>query len=81
VLAPERGSINFVASSHFGVVHYLDIWNSRAYTNISTVQYGATIGEIMKKTIDDVYSFTTTETFLPGRMRRKLFSTATLPFG
>ncbi len=63
VLAPERGSINFVASSHFGVVHYLDIWNSRAYTNLSTVQYGATIGEIMKKTIDDVYTFTTVEDF------------------
>ncbi len=63
VLAPERGSINFVASSHFGVVHYLDIWNSRAYTNLSSIQYGASIGEIMKKTIDDVYGFTTTEDF------------------
>ncbi|HEU4903076.1 MAG TPA: C25 family cysteine peptidase, partial [Flavisolibacter sp.] len=33
VLAPERGSINFVASTHFGVVHYLDIFNSRSYSN------------------------------------------------
>lgn len=63
VLAPERGSINFVASSHFGVVHYLDIWNSRAYTNMSTVQYGATIGEILQKTINDVYNFTTADDF------------------
>jgi hypothetical protein len=57
VLAPERGSINFIASSHFGIVHYLDIWNSRAYSNISRSQYRRSIGEIMKKTTDDVYSF------------------------
>lgn len=63
VLAPERGSINFIASTHFGIVHYLDIWNSRAYTNMTRTQYGATIGEIMKKTIDDVYGFTTTDDF------------------
>ncbi|RYZ21266.1 MAG: hypothetical protein EOP49_47125, partial [Sphingobacteriales bacterium] len=58
VLAPERGSINFLASTHFGVVHYLDIYNSRAYTNMSTTLYGATIGEIMQKTVHDVYTYT-----------------------
>jgi hypothetical protein len=63
VLAPERGSIDFVASTHFGVVHYLDIWNSRAYTNFSGPLYGKSIGEIMKKTINDVFSFTTTDDF------------------
>ncbi|HEV7332981.1 MAG TPA: C25 family cysteine peptidase [Flavisolibacter sp.] len=63
VLAPERGSINFLASTHFGIVHYLDIWNSRAYSNMSSTLYGGTIGEIMKKTMDDVYTFTTTEDF------------------
>lgn len=63
VLAPDRGSINFIASTHFGIVHYLDIWNSRAYANISRTMYGASIGEIMKKTIDDVYGFTSSEDF------------------
>ncbi|HEY0041393.1 MAG TPA: C25 family cysteine peptidase, partial [Flavisolibacter sp.] len=63
VLAPERGSINFIASTHFGIVHYLDIWNSRAYTNLARTQYGGTIGEIMKKTIEDVYGFTTSDDF------------------
>ncbi|MDB5205711.1 MAG: hypothetical protein JWR72_786 [Flavisolibacter sp.] len=57
VLAPERGSINFIASSHFGIVHYLDIWNSRAYNNMARSLYKRSIGEIIKKTIDDVYSF------------------------
>ncbi|HUC80201.1 MAG TPA: C25 family cysteine peptidase [Flavisolibacter sp.] len=54
VLAPERGSINFIASTHFGIVHYLDIWNIRAYRNMATYQYQGSIGEIMKKTIEDV---------------------------
>ncbi|RZK11078.1 MAG: hypothetical protein EOO46_08100 [Flavobacterium sp.] len=58
VLAPERGSINFLASTHFGVVHYLDIYNSRAYANMATTLYGATIGEIMQKTVNDVYGYT-----------------------
>jgi len=63
VLAPERGSINFVASSHFGIVHYLDIWNSRAYTNFTRHLYGATIGEVMKKTIEDVFNYTSPDDF------------------
>lgn len=54
VLAPDRGSINFIASTHFGIVHYLDIWNIRAYRNMATHQYQGSIGEIMKKTIEDV---------------------------
>jgi len=63
VLAPDRGSINFIASTHFGIVHYLDIWNSRAYANLSRTMYSASIGEIMKKTIEDVYGFTSSEDF------------------
>ncbi|RYY46175.1 MAG: hypothetical protein EOO06_15070 [Chitinophagaceae bacterium] len=63
VLAPNRGSINFIASSHFGIVHYLDIWNSRAYVNMARTLYGGTIGDIMKKTIEDVYGFTSPDDF------------------
>jgi hypothetical protein len=63
VLAPDRGSINFIASSHFGIVHYLDIWNSRAYVNMANHQYRSSIGEIMKKTIEDVYGFTSADDF------------------
>ncbi|MDP9230870.1 MAG: C25 family cysteine peptidase, partial [Bacteroidota bacterium] len=44
VLAPERGAIAFVASSHFGIVHYLDIFNSKNYTIFSNTQYGLSIG-------------------------------------
>lgn len=63
VLSPDRGTIGFVASTHFGIVHYLDIWNSRAYKRISNTSYGKTFGEIMKETAIDVFNFTTQEDF------------------
>lgn len=63
VLSPDRGTIGFVASTHFGIVHYLDIWNSRMYKRITDASYGKTYGEIMKETITDVFAFTTQEDF------------------
>jgi hypothetical protein len=63
VLAPNRGTIGFVASSHFGIVHYLDIWAQRAYRRMSVTSYGKSIGEIMKQTIQDVFNTHTQEDF------------------
>jgi hypothetical protein len=56
VLSPDRGTIGFVASTHFGIITSLDQWNYRAYVRISRTDYGNTIGEIMRKTILDVYN-------------------------
>jgi len=63
VLAPERGMINFIASTHFGIVHYLKIWNERMYKNITTTAYGKSIGEAMRLTAIDVFNFTSQEDF------------------
>ena len=63
VLAPDRGTIAFVASTHFGIVHYLDIWASRAYKNMSSKAYGKTLGEIMMETAQDVFNYTTQDDF------------------
>jgi hypothetical protein len=63
VLAPDRGTIGFVASTHFGIVHYLDIWSSRAYKRMASSSYGKTFGEIMRETVIDVFNFTTQEDF------------------
>ncbi|HEX6332609.1 MAG TPA: C25 family cysteine peptidase, partial [Flavisolibacter sp.] len=35
VLAKDRGVIGFVASTHFGIVHYLNLWAEQAYREIS----------------------------------------------
>ncbi|MCX6317390.1 MAG: C25 family cysteine peptidase [Bacteroidetes bacterium] len=59
VLANQRGSIAFVASTHFGIVHYLDIFNTRTYIGASTTQYGKTLGELMRESITQTYNLTT----------------------
>ena len=63
VLAPERGTIGFMASSHFGIVHYLDIYSSSFYKQLGYKNYGKSMGEIMQATIVDMFAFTTEEDF------------------
>ncbi len=58
VLAPNRGCIATIASSSLGIVYYLDIYNSRNYQSMASLKYGATMGEMMKETITQVYNFT-----------------------
>jgi hypothetical protein len=48
VLAQDRGTIGFVASTHYGVIHYLDLWAERAYDSLSKKLYGRPFGEVMK---------------------------------
>src|SRR5258705_1832336 len=63
VLAPERGSVAFLASTHLGIVHYLDIYNTQFYTAVSRTMYGRTIGEQMNETINQVFNITTENDF------------------
>src|SRR5436190_6176156 len=58
LLTPNRGAIAFIASSHFGIPHYLDIYNTKTYTNEATFMYGKTYGEILKQTVADVFAQT-----------------------
>jgi hypothetical protein len=44
-LAKERGSIAFVASTHFGIVNYLNLFLTNLYDIISHVDYDKTLGE------------------------------------
>ncbi|MEP7374129.1 MAG: C25 family cysteine peptidase [Chitinophagaceae bacterium] len=63
VLAKDRGAIAFMASTHLGIVHYLDIYNSRHYRAISKTHYGETLGEIMDDAIRQVFGLTTENDF------------------
>jgi hypothetical protein len=47
-LTPNRGSIGFIASTHFGVVNYLNYYNYGFFKSLSSTQYGTSIGNIMK---------------------------------
>jgi hypothetical protein len=63
VLAQERGSIAFIASTHLGIVHYLDLYNTKFYQSISYRKYGATIGEHMQDAIARMFASSTENDF------------------
>jgi len=48
VLAPDHGAIAFIASTHFGIVNYLDILLYNLYHLIDLADYGKPIGVIEK---------------------------------
>jgi len=56
VLAEDRGSIGAIASTHLGIVHYLDIYNTKNYTALGNTKYGATLGEVMQEAIIQVFN-------------------------
>ncbi len=43
-LAKQRGSIAFLASTHFGIVNYLNIFINSLFTLMSKTDYGASLG-------------------------------------
>lgn len=63
VLAEDRGTIGFIASTHFGIVHYLDVWNSQAYKELAATDYGAPIGDIMVRAAKAVFEVENAENF------------------
>ncbi|HEV8284785.1 MAG TPA: C25 family cysteine peptidase, partial [Chitinophagaceae bacterium] len=58
VLAPDRGSIAFLATTSLGIVQYLDILNTNNYIAISRTKYGKSIGEIMQESIKRSFDIT-----------------------
>jgi len=46
ILTKQRGSIGFLASTHFGIVNYLNIFISSFYSMMSKADYGASVGKI-----------------------------------
>jgi hypothetical protein len=46
VLAKQRGSIAFVASTHYGIVNYLNLYLSNLYNVVGRTDYNKTLGEI-----------------------------------
>ncbi|MBC7889321.1 MAG: hypothetical protein H7Z13_15700 [Ferruginibacter sp.] len=48
VLADQRGSIGFLASTHLGIPPFLNFYNTKLYDGFSRALYGSTIGNQMK---------------------------------
>ena len=49
VFANQRGSIGFLADTHFGIPFALNNYNVRFYQNFSLLMYGKTVGEQLKE--------------------------------
>jgi len=58
VLAKERGSIAFLASSHYGIVNYLNIYTNSFYNQIGKESYGETLGEMHRNAMRKMLSIT-----------------------
>ncbi|HEX6182032.1 MAG TPA: C25 family cysteine peptidase, partial [Chitinophagaceae bacterium] len=65
VLAKQKGGIAFVASTHFGIVNYLNIYINSLYRMIGQEQYGKSLGIVNREAslkmmaltgFDDYYS-------------------------
>ncbi len=57
VLAPQRGTIGFIASTHFGFENYLDYYNQHLYKAFANLAYNKPIGDAMKDAINGYLSF------------------------
>lgn len=56
VSAPLRGAIGFIASTHLGVVNYLNIYTEEFYHQITNQSYGKSLGVIMSSIADTLIS-------------------------
>lgn len=59
VLAPDRGSVAFLATTSLGIVQYLDIFNVNNYKALGVTKYGRSLGEIMDEAIKRSFDITT----------------------
>jgi hypothetical protein len=67
MLTKDRGSIGFLASSHFGIVNYLNIYTASIYYSLSVENYGKTLGVIQKAALARLLNNVPTGDFY-GRM-------------
>jgi hypothetical protein len=51
IFTPNKGSIAFIASTHFGIPSYLREYDIRYFQNVASLKYGKTLGETMKENI------------------------------
>lgn len=63
VLVKNRGSIAFVASTHFGIVNYLNLYLTKLYGNMSKFDYNKTMGESLRDAFQQMRDQTGAEDF------------------
>jgi hypothetical protein len=54
VLVPGKGSIGFIASTHFGIVNYLNLFTTILYQRMSRNDYASSIGSLLANVLKDM---------------------------
>jgi hypothetical protein len=54
VFANQKGSIGYIASTHYGLPTQLNYFNTGFYSNLSKAMYGQPIGNVMKATMQSM---------------------------
>ncbi|HEY4147725.1 MAG TPA: C25 family cysteine peptidase [Chitinophagaceae bacterium] len=62
-LAKERGSVVFLASTHYGVVNYLNLYLSAFYSLASTTDYGAPVSRLLRDAMQKMLQVTGTDDY------------------
>ncbi|HEY8896302.1 MAG TPA: C25 family cysteine peptidase [Niastella sp.] len=63
ILAKQRGTIGFVASTHFGIVNYLNVYLTGLYENLTRQDYNKSLGETIKSALQTLLNATGTYDF------------------
>lgn len=72
VLAKDKGSVAFIAASHFGLTGQLDIYSSGFYKSLAKDGYGKTLGDNMKGGLANLKALATFTQFL-GKIHGEQF--------
>jgi hypothetical protein len=62
-LAKQKGSAAFVASTHYGIVNYLNIYLNNLYELMSKKDYSKPLGEITRDALQKMYTVTGSNDF------------------
>jgi len=54
VLIPGKGSIGFIASTHFGIVNYLNLFTTILYRRLAQDDYASSIGQLLTNVLQEV---------------------------
>ena len=63
ILTPNKGSIGFLASTHLGIVNYLNTYTNNFYTKLSRQNYADAIGVMQTNVLRDIANPTGTIDF------------------
>ncbi len=58
ILSPQRGAIGYLASTHYGVVNYLNLYTQNFYKALGETKYDKSIGEVIKEAVATTLNLT-----------------------